>query len=29
MRLSYILFEKREQGEVEPGSFGIETLKKG
>ena len=25
---SYILLEKREQREVEPGTFGIETLKK-
>ena len=24
----YILFEKREEGEVEPGTFSIETLKK-
>ena len=24
--ISYILFEKREQGEVEPGTFSIETL---
>ena len=26
--IAYILFEKREQREVEPGTFGIETLKK-